>query len=199
VTIGLNPDTATREQYVLNILAAWKAATPAQKSRGRFWYRTAHDLAEMISDGQPVKGAGVIAALSANKRWADNVRLAQRALTGDLGGHVGDALRKAAAIMAGADPALVLPMGAKTGHFYRCILNPADADAVVIDRHAHDIAVGEVHGCADRGLSTPRRYAILAHAYREAAARLGEIPSVVQAVTWVWQTERLAGVGTRCP
>ena len=30
-----------------------------------------------------------------------------------------------------------------------------------------------------------RRYATLAHAYREAARRLGELPSTVQAVTWV--------------
>ncbi|MET8983264.1 hypothetical protein ABZX85_47640 [Streptomyces sp. NPDC004539] len=70
---------------------------------------------------------------------------------------------------------------------------------MVIDRHAHDLAVGELHGSRDRGLGSARRYALLAHCYREAALRLGELPSTVQAVTWVVHTERIAGTGTRPP
>jgi hypothetical protein len=195
--IALNPDNDTRERYVTNIINAYRAATPAQKAHGKAWYWFAHSLAVMLAEGDAVKGAGVIAALSANKSWADNRKLAKRALDGDVRGHTRVMLNKAAAIIAGADPATVLPMAAKTGHFYRCIADPSDPDAVVIDRHAHDIAVGEVYGSRDRGLSTAKRYAILAHAYREAAARLGVLPSVVQAVTWVRQTEALAGIGTR--
>ncbi|MFM9442564.1 hypothetical protein [Streptomyces acidiscabies] len=72
-------------------------------------------------------------------------------------------------------------------------------EAVVIDRHAHDIAVGELYGRRDRGLGSARRYVMLAHCYREAALRLGELPSTVQAVTWVVLTERIAGTGTRPP
>ncbi|QZZ32504.1 hypothetical protein A7X85_03920 [Streptomyces sp. ST1015] len=67
----------------------------------------------------------------------------------------------------------------------------------MIDRHAHDVAVGELYGRRDRGLGAVRRYAMLAHCYREAALRLGELPSTVQAVTWVVHTERIAGTGTR--
>ncbi|AXK37692.1 hypothetical protein DVA86_27315 [Streptomyces armeniacus] len=76
--------------------------------------------------------------------------------------------------------------------------DPGDTDAVVIDRHAHDIAVGDIYGRRDRGLSG-QRYELLAAAYREAAQRLGELPSTVQAVTWVVHTDRIAGTGTRPP
>lgn len=179
----------TRRRYTRNIVAAWHAASDDQRARGRAWYPVAHGLAEQMA-GDARTGAGLIAALSANKRWDQNLRIAQDAATGRVHGHVGDALRKVEAILAGADPESVLPMDSKTGHFYRCILDPSDPDAVVIDRHAHDIAVGRAYGDDDRGLSAKGRYAALARCYRDAAARLGELPSVVQAVTWVAHVER---------
>lgn len=188
--VPVKVDDATREQFVQNIIDAFNDATEDQLQRGRVWYQTAHDIAYMISGGRIREGAGVVAALSANKRWEENVRLAESAYTnGEATGHVKDALRKVEAIMTGTDPEDVLPMGAKTGHFFRCILDPEDPDAVVIDRHAHDVAVGEVYGNENRGLGSKQRYALLAHCYREAALRLKELPSTVQAVTWVRQVE----------
>ena len=182
--IDINPGATIREGYVRNILAVWDSATVDQRARGVAWYRTANQLAEMLSEGNVVAGAGVIAALSANKSWGDNVKLATQAFEcGEPSGHVGDAIRKAARIMSGEAPELVLPMDSKTGHFYRCILDPTDADAICVDRHAHDIAVGRRYGNQDRGLGAKGRYALLAHVYREAAQRLWELPQVVQAVT----------------
>ncbi|MYS39656.1 hypothetical protein GT025_36590 [Streptomyces sp. SID4920] len=60
----------------------------------------------------------------------------------------------------------------------------------MIDRHAHDIAVREIYGQRDRGLGAIGRYNALADSYRLAARRIGELPSVVQAVTWVAHLER---------
>lgn len=197
--IPVNASDETRNQYVRNIITVWRSATPAQEQRGRAWYRAAHDLASVITGGCTRAGAGVIAALSANKSWPENCRLAREACgaTGLSSGHFQDALDKVARILDGTDPEEVLPMDRKTGHFFRCIANPADPDAVVIDRHAHDIAVGQTYGSRHRGLSAARRYALLAHCYREAALRLGELPSTVQAVTWVVHTDRIAGTSTR--
>jgi hypothetical protein len=196
--VEINVSAQTREQYVRNIITAWHAATPQQRQRGRTWYRTAHDLAATMTNGHPRTGAGVIAALSANKQWPENLRLARQACENGLnGGHFTDALNKAAQITAGADPADILPMQRKTGQFFSLIADPDDPVAVVVDRHAHDIAVGETYGQRDRGLSSAGRYALLADCYREAARRLGELPSTVQAVTWVVHTERIAGTGTR--
>ncbi|MEV7393932.1 hypothetical protein [Streptomyces sp. NPDC091215] len=198
--ISVNPTEQIRERYVRNIIATWHAATLEQLQRGRAWYSNAHDLAALITDGDARTGAGVIAALSANKTWSENCRLARQAYeTGLSSGHVQNALSKVARIMAGEDPAEVLPMERKTGMFFRCIADPSDPDAVVIDRHAHDVAVGETYGQRERGLGSARRYALLAHCYREAALQLGELPSVVQSVTWVVHTERIAGTGTRGP
>jgi hypothetical protein len=176
-------------RYVRNITTAWDAATPGQLARGRAWYPVAHDLAGLIAGGDVRTGAGILAALSANTGWDRTVTLARQCAAGDVHGHLPDALAKVTAILAGADPASVLPMDVKTGSFYRCILDPDDPGAVVIDRHAHDIAVGEICGNRERGLSNRTRYATLAQAYRHAAQELGELPQVVQAVTWVAHIE----------
>lgn len=179
-------DDATLESYVQNILTVWQRASAQQEADGRRWYHVANGVAAMIADGNTRAGAGVLAALSPQKAWSYNVQLAADAFTnGEARGHVRDALGKAERIMLGANPLDVLPADSKTWNFYRAIIDPDDAEAVVIDRHAHDVAVGERFGNRDRGLSAKRRYATLALAYRVAAQRLGELPSVVQAVTWV--------------
>lgn len=197
--IPAKPSPDDVDRYASNILATYGRATLAQIERGRNWYPVAHDLALMVGNGNVRKGAGVIAALSANKGWSENVRLATDAGNGNVHGHTGANLTKVTRILGGEDPTDVLPMSAKTGHFFRCIEDPTDPDPVVIDRHAHDVAVAEVYGQADRGLSSKGRYAALAHAYRVAALQTGVIPSVLQAITWCVQIDALVGVGTRRP
>jgi len=192
------PTVPTDDQlgtYVSNMIAVWQRATVDETTEGRSWYRVAHGLADMISSGDVRRGAGVLAALSPQTAWERNIDLAADAFaTGEPTGHLGDALRKAARIMAGEDPLSVLPDESKTWHFYRCIVDPDDADSVVIDRHAHDVAIAERYEGRDRGLSNRRRYAALALAYRLAARRLGEIPNTVQAVTWVvWRNMIING------
>lgn len=184
-------DDDTMNDYVNNIIAVWHRATADQEQRGRSWYRTANDLAELMANGNARAGAGVIAALSPQTAWEYNIKIAAAAFENQQArGHTRDALGKAERIMLGEDPMIVLPTDSKTWNFYRCIADPDDAEAVVIDRHAHDLAVGERYGSQDRGLSAKRRYATLALAYRIAAQRLSELPSTVQAVTWtVWREE----------
>ena len=184
--IDIKANGTTREMYVENIMMTFGSATPDQESRGRWWYSCAHDLANLMADGNTKVGAGLLAALSPQTSWEYNIELACDAYdTGRPTRHVGDALSKATRILAGIPPEEVLPMERKTGHFYRCILNPVDPDAVCIDRHAHDVAVGTAYGSASRGLDAHGRYNLIASCYREAARRLGELPQVVQAVTWV--------------
>lgn len=196
--IPIQADGWTRERYTQNILTVWDAATEEQRAAGRTWYPTAHQIADMMCDGDVRMGAGLLAALSPQTSWWMNVELAADAYeSGNPSRHVGDALGKAAKILAGIDPEDVLPMSRKTGSFYRCILDPADPEAVCVDRHAHDVAVGEPYGAQDRGLSAKGRYALIAHCYREAAQRLGELPMVVQAVTWVAWRDSLTGTSTR--
>ncbi|MEU6460160.1 hypothetical protein [Streptomyces sp. NPDC047065] len=188
------PVKSTEEQrssYTQAIVDMWNLATSEQRRRGQNWYQTANQFAVEIAAGDANKGAGVLAALSANKSWAENCRLARKAfIEGKASGHVRDAITKANRIMEGTDPSRVLPMHIKTGFFYMCISDPANPDPVVIDRHAHDIAVREIYGQRERGLGAVRRYNLLADSYRAAAQKIGEIPSKVQAVTWVAHIER---------
>jgi hypothetical protein len=183
--IPSKPTVEESHRWRENILDAYALANSDAMLQGQVWYQMAHTLALELADGDIKVGAGVIAALSANKGWWQNQLLATDALAGFVHGHVGDALDKVRAIIAGQEPETVLPMRMKTGHFYRCIANPRDPWAVVIDRHAHDIAVGEIYGDADRGLSAIGRYEALADAYRQAASYLGELPMIVQATVWV--------------
>lgn len=192
--IELTKDAETRtamiNSFVSNIITRYAQASVEQKIAGERWYETANQIAQMISGGDVVKGAGVLAALSANKSWTENLKIAKLAFAdGTASKHVKVQIAKANAILAGAEPTSVLGNGLKTQNFYRCIVDPTDETAVCIDRHAHDVAVGEVYGDDDRGLSAKGRYELIAEAYRSAARKLHTLPMVVQAVTWVVQVE----------
>ena len=172
-------------------------ATPDQVERGESWYPMANSLAEYIGQGDVKLGAGLLAAFSANKSWSLNKKLAEDAANGNVHGHVEDALAKARRILEGEDPLLVLPQDSKTWNFYRTILDPADPDPVVVDRHVHDAIAGMPYGNQDRNLSNKTRYATLAHAVRLASRELDTIPAVVQPVLWVVHTDLTRGTGTR--
>lgn len=196
--IPIKPEPEAVEYYVRNIISVWDIASNDQFEQGAHWYEQAHWTARMLADGDVKTGAGLLAALSPQTAWWLNVELACDAYeAGNATRHTTDSTSKANRILAGENPESVLPMQRKTGHFYRCILDPDDPVAVCVDRHAYDIAVGIPLGDWNRGLSAHGRYALLAHCYWEAAQYIGQIPSVVQAVTWVTWREGIAGIGTR--
>lgn len=200
--IPTTADDETLNQYVDNIVRAFLDTTPEQREFGRQWYPVAHSLALILGDGDARKGAGVIAALSPLKRWKDNIKLATDAAEGNIHGHTRVTLTKVQAILEGGDPLEVLPEGSKTWNFYRAILDPDDPDTVVIDRHAHDVAVGRRYNEEPRGLDNKRRYALIALAYRLATRKLQVIlklpdlvTNVTQATVWGWRITMNNGEG----
>jgi len=195
--LSLAPSQEQRQELIDNILAVFDRATVDQLCQGMSWYRNAHDLAGMVGGGDFSKGAGIIAALSANTGWNLNKKLALAISAGLKAGHMRTVLAKVEAIMAGAEPLAVLGKGPKTRSFYLNIYEPDRDGAVTIDRHAHDVARNQVWGSTDRGLSTAKRYEILANAYRDAASLRGVRQHEMQAVTWAVWTEEIAGTSTR--
>jgi len=203
----LNPTDAQRAELVDNIITAYDAASDDQLMRGFTWYDTAHDLAKLVGHGDTRMGAGVIAALSANVGWGQNRKMALVASNGGAVKGLPLGISKACRIMSGADPLDVLAKSLKTRSFFLNIADPSMSEDVTIDRHAHDVAVGQRYGAESRGLTTATRYMIFARAYTEAAERItarnpraGRImPHQVQATTWVHWTETVTPERYRRP
>jgi hypothetical protein len=171
---------------VERIIATYRAATDEQLSEGLHWYADAHSLAVALDRENPLRAAGVIAALSPLTPWERNKALAVRAFAdGVATGHMKAAMDKANRILAGEDVVAVLN-APKTSAFAATIADPTDAHAVVVDRHAMSVAIGRPSTDEDtKALALKGVYDLYADAYREAARRIGTAPSVVQAVTWV--------------
>jgi len=172
-----------------------RTGTPDQLQRGLCWYAEAHGHASELAAefGYTVDAAaGVIAALSPQTGWWQNLMLARQAC--ELGemvqGHTGDAMRKVNEILAdpNTQPLDVLG-GLKVRSFYRNIVSGGwDREYVTIDRHAFDIATGvRLNGSS----LTPKRYEATATVYRRAADILGMTPAQAQATAWVIHRDAL--------
>lgn len=168
-----------------------RSADASELAYGLSWYEDAHTAAFEIADefGLSVdQVAGVIAALSPQTNWPDNLRKARQLVeTGETYG-LGNGIAKAKRILAGESPLDVLG-GPKVRAFYETLADPLSATSVVIDRHAFDAAAGEVTNDRTRkSLERKGEYERIADIYRDAARLLGLRPHVVQAITWaVWR------------
>lgn len=171
--------------YAWNILDVWRKATPTQKNEGMTWYDSAHSLAKELDPTNTSRAAGIIAALSPMVNWSRNMEMAQFVYSNGHANGLGlrNNCRKAEAILAGNDPLDILG-GDKVRAFYMTIADPANAELVVIDRHAFDIALGRIHTDADRKIGK-KVYRVLSKAYVDAATIADVTPAQMQAVTWV--------------
>jgi hypothetical protein len=180
-----------------NITRVFRAATPADRVGGQGWYVAAHRIALSLDPVDPTRAAAVIAVLSPMLSWPRNVVEARNVYSGHPVRALGSSARKARMILAGADPEQIVS-GRKVHAFWRTIADPTETSAVVIDRHAIDIAAGRVLGDKIRGSHLRRAgaYDEVADKYRRAARRLSReldrqiTPAEVQATTWIyWRRE----------
>jgi hypothetical protein len=222
--------TTTLKPHTRNVTRVFRQANADDRAAGRDWYGAAHDLAATLADAFEARetwadgeesytpdalsrAAAVIAVLSPRLSWPRNVQVAWQAYETF---HQCRASReqfvaalpvlnrnagKAWDILSGTilpDDALT---GPKTRAFWQTIADPYNALAVVVDRHAIDVALGQVTNDVIRGKALGRKgaYDALATCYRRAARiislELGEhwTPAAVQAVTWTyWRRTRAA-------
>lgn len=195
MTTDLDTALGTVDQLAANVRQAWDAADTESRLEGAQWYANAHALASELDPSDPARAAAVIAVLSPQQGWERNVTLAKSAYQdGCASGTVGTFCRRADAIMDGADPDKVLG-GPKVRAFWHLIADPSDDWHVCVDRHAVDIALGEVRSQRSRKvLERAGAYERVAAAYRQVAAELGVLPSEVQAVTWCAWRRAKAGL-----
>lgn len=180
-----------------NITRVFRATTPADRATGQIWYASAHQIAVALDPDDPVRAAAVIAVLSPMLSWPRNIVEASNIYAGLPVRTLGPNADKARRILAGADPEHIVS-GPKVRAFWKTIADPAEPSAVVIDRHAIDIAAGRVLGDRIRGSHLRRAgaYDEVADKYRRAARRLSWqlglciTPAEVQATTWIyWRRE----------
>ena len=202
-TTTKNRTEALQHYSLRNLQAVLDLATEADWAAGLNWYRVAHAEAVALSGryGLTVdQAAGIIAALSPQNGWENNLTAADLFLqdpTQDV--HFHDACGKARAILRGTAPLSAL-RGQKVRSFYRNIIEPYRNGAVTIDRHAAAILCGlptpEWNRLFQKTLERRHFYRLATGVYRAEARRLGLLPHQVQAVAWLVQSNRSTALPT---
>lgn len=171
-----------------NLEAIADRLTTEEVIAGTGWYRGAERIARRLARKYGTtkhRAAGVIAAMSPNQTWKNNLVMAEEALAGNPRGF-SSAVARARRIMAGGSIISTFPDPDGNSHkireFYRAIAgNP---NAVVIDRWALRAAWGEAsvdaHWLQRKGV-----YNMVADAYREVARTIEMDPRDFQAAVWI--------------
>ena len=178
-----------------HILAAYMRSSDADRADGLAWYDNARTLASVLSPNDIARGAGVIAALSPMTSWPLNVKRATEVFdTGTTKGLTRN-VDKAVRIYNGESPLSVLS-GDKVRAFYLNIMGVHTVDAVTVDRHAIDVACGNVLSDTERAAAIRGKagYGKVASMYVEAASVIGGgiTPAQLQAVVWVYWRRNVA-------
>ena len=203
-----------------NITDMWFSATESSIREGYTWYTDAHNIAKQVSElcgTTDIRvGAGILAALSPQMEWGENIAEALKfASLGYSKKQTGANNAKAEKIRAGQDPAEVLG-GLKVKAFYEAIVEPFGDGNPVIDRHALTVYYGKPVSKRDRNraFSNARVIERLQWSYKKSAKDISLVLgytvhyNVVQAVTWVqhrkdkglvkeieWENNQKLGVG----
>jgi hypothetical protein len=189
----------TVELKAKHITATYRAALTEERVEGKSWYATAREVAVSLDPKDPVRAAAVIAVLSPRLSWEKNVQAAQNVYQGIAPRVLGANAAKAQRIFNGENPDDVVS-GPKVRAFWHAIVNPEDPRAIVIDRHAFDVAAGTVLDDEQRGKVLGRKgaYDDVCRLYVRAAQILSReygalSPVEVQATTWVsWRRMKKA-------
>ena len=176
-----------------HIIDTYNNASESSIAEGKVWYSHANHIAWQVTKLLGSKdirvGAGIIASLSPQMDWGENVTEALRFVSVGFSTKQTRANNmKAKRISEGDDPETVLG-GLKVTAFYHAILEPFGDTPPVVDRHAIDIHKGELVSKRDRNraMSNPRVISRIQTSYKLASKKLGVHWHVVQAVTWVQQ------------
>lgn len=181
-------DTVDWAQVEIRLDSTLRAATSEQWAEGTRWYASARHIAETLvcfSDLTVSHGAGIIAALSPQSNWAENVRQATELCLGNTISNTADRLGKAAEILSGADPDQILN-GPKERAFWLSISEPISCRSACIDRHMVRAALGVSSDEEIRlWLGRAQVYDRIAAAVAAVADRYSLPVPTTQAIIWV--------------
>ena len=174
-----------------NIVQAYNKASADSFFEGREWYTDANTIAGQVSTllgTEDIRvGAGIIAALSPQIAWGNNIAEALKFTSlgySTMQTQANNA--KAQKIQEGQDPDTILG-GHKVVPFYHAILEPTGQYKPVVDRHAIAIYYGKPvsERQLSRAFGNRKVMRRIQYAYVRASKEVGQHYNVVQATTWV--------------
>lgn len=172
------------QQNIEKVLAL---ATPQEMQYWSSWYKIAHRTAAQLAVKYKVslqKASAVLAVLSPQEEWLNNVQLADRALAKDWANvnTLVPSREKAYSIVMNNDMSAI--RGPKVYPFFLSIYNPEQfQDLIVADTHAAAIWMGVRQGTVD-SISDAAR-AKMNEDYAKAGKKYGLTAREAQAVSWV--------------
>ena len=181
-----------------NIIKCYETASLSSIRDGATWYKEAQDIATVIGRLGGFKnhqalfvGAGVLAALSPQVEWGDNIQWAIQLVVKGIRKQTYANHNKALRILQGEKPYNVLG-GAKVRAFYKAIVAPEGSGEPVIDRHALAIYMGRnVTEKELQYLQSPKVMGRLQWAYKKASNEMGIHHHDLQAITWLeWRANK---------
>jgi hypothetical protein len=173
-------------EYVLSTL------TPEELEYWRKWYRYAHDTAVQLArkyNKDLMTVAGVIAIMSPQTDWVENIRRADIVLSGqfDRVYHLDTSMQRAYALIMKGDFSAIL--GPKVFPFFLSIFDPVRyQDEVVVDKHAIGIWLGRP---LDKSIPDLLRDQVTRD-YGIAGAKFGLTAQEAQAAAWAaWRASQM--------
>lgn len=187
VDVKVKTDPVPDHETMVNALVAhYNDATERDITQGETWYNDAREIANALAVGTDYsieQTASVIAVLSPNVAWDENVNSAVLAVEGHYNGvhhsqwrgaGYGENKTKANDILNGDLSRL---RGPKVTNFARGILGDSEACTI-------DLWMLRSIGCEDTLNVTPKRWVKINAAIREAAAQCGYDTCTFQAIVW---------------
>jgi len=193
------PTEVTGKKMRRNIRVVFRAAHSVEVKHGISWYRRANKLCFdwSVQYGIPEElAAHILAALSPNSRWEENVRDARSLIREEIemlprvhrfrtyGANVEKARRMVSLWREGLDWKQVL-RGNKVTAFARNIALPAEDSSVTVDFHALSVAYGYRFTASNCPRISDTLYREVSAAYTAVARLEGLRMHELQAVTWL--------------
>jgi len=171
-----------------NIETIYSNCTSDDIINGRTWYENAKSFSIYLSkkyNVTEIQSAGIIAALSPQKSWDVNTKIAENFIesNGSASVHTGVQLAKSKHILYSPltkEEVYLTLGGKKTKNFFYNIYMPECKDFITIDRHHLNVCYAEdVKGCTDK------QYEFLKENTSIFANKINMLPSILQATLWV--------------
>ena len=178
------------------IFALYEQLEPWQKEEGFIWYFQAFHQCQAIVDEfsdldlSHDQVAGIIAALSPQASWEQNIDYVRMLLSEGTAPTLGHAVKSAMEIRFGAEPISVLHASHrnnwKVRAFHSNISSPDTSEDVTIDRHAWNLIFKDTKAIKRAGRRIPLvDYRWAEERYRTVAGAIGCKPHQLQAATWL--------------